>query len=357
MPYVHFADTLIKPKDLFNDETSLAKFLKANQLSENTYIAPGKAFSFDVDDINTAAVIRTLNSLPSRDRQVIAESAAISGDEFDTVARFTIENLNPEVLETINSLVGAGATAAHTRLSDFQTAILNHQNALHDHNKAARANSISGMRAYQTEVQVKATRQTLERRFPLELNRVSDPSLRHKNRGNALSNLNRALTLAERNPNSPKIHSGLYISDTSDVRRYGGYARIMQNLGRGTVLVGAGAAILEVQNTAQAGGDWLRESTRQMVGFGLSGYWGAISGKHATRLATFAGTRAIGALATKGTIVAAGKVGLVAAGPIGWAILGTAILIGVSVGYQVGKLGGSVGRNSADRGWNWSAGR
>ena len=356
MPQIYFSRIPTTPFELVGDEPeALSEFCAVNQLSPSSGIAPGRAYSFDVEDPQTPHILVRLNAMPSAEKAVIVEGIASSGGKFNAVARFFEDNLTPEKLDRLNGLVGAGAAAANARLTGFQRALVDYEKALLDVNKASRSHSVGGgVRLYQAETRAKLAYERMQHAYQAELNRVSDPSLRLKNRGNALSNAPRGITLSKRSPNSAKVDPGVFVSGLEDVRRFGLYARMTHIAGNLAVGVSAALAAEKVVASRAAGGDWLRESSRQMTKFGTGGAIGGYAGKWSATVTTSVGGRAIGALASKGVIVGAGKVGLMAAGPIGWGMLAVAVGVGLVVGWQVGERAGASGEALADRLWSRS---
>lgn len=360
MPQVYFTTAFTTPEELLlKQESQLSLFCKQNNFSSASEIMPpGKAYSLDLDDPVTPSVVAMLNFMPAEDRAVIRDTAEVAGDDLNTLAKFFTENLSAEKIDTLNGLVGAGMTAAGARLTGFQRAILDYEKALVEVNKASRSNSVGGsVRLFQAEGKAHAAYRQLQTAYHAELNRVSDPSLRLKNRGNALSNVNRGLVLSKRSPNSAKVDPGVFIRGTREVRMFQTYARIVRDLGRAAVFFSAALGAGKVITTRQEDGDWLRESTKQMARFGVGGAAGGYAGKTSAAVTTSLGGRAVGMFASKGIIVGAGKAGLVAAGPIGWGVLAVAVGVGLVVGWQVAEKGGSVGEVMADRTWQWSSSR
>lgn len=132
------------------------------------------------------------------------------------------------------------------------------------------------------------------------------------------------------------------------------YARVTKVAGHLAVGVSAALGAEKVIVTRSAGGDWLRETSKQMTRFGTGGAIGGYAGKWSAGVVTSVGGRTVGALASKGLIAGAGKAGLLAAGPVGWGVLAVAVGVGLVVGWQVAERAGTAGENLADRLWSWS---
>ncbi len=355
MPQIYFSRVPTTPRLLVGDQPELSVFCKINQLSPDSGIAPGRAYSFDLEDPSTEALVARINAMPAAEKEIVAEAVNLHGDDFNTVARFFEENFTPEKLDQMNGLVGAGATAIGARLNGFQKAVFKYENALVDVNRASRSHSVgSGVTLYQAETRARQAYEHLKYAYQAELNRVSDPYLRTRNRGNALSNAERGLALSKRKPGSNKIDPGVYVRDVNDVRRFSLYARITRVAGYLAVGVSAALGAEKVLVTRSAGGDWLRETSKQMTRFGTGGAVGGYAGKWSATVVTSVGGRAVGALASKGLIAGAGKAGLLAAGPVGWGVLAVAVGVGLVVGWQVSERAGAAGETLADRLWSWS---
>ncbi|WP_404362302.1 hypothetical protein [Marinobacter sp.] len=322
MPEVYFAQKPTAITDLIgHDSSAFEAFLKTNGLSARETIQPGRAYSLEQQDAFTLPALRHLNSLPVQDRMCIARSAESMGNEAHVLRAFYEENLTPEKMAMVNGLVGAGATAAFTRLSGFQKTLVKYQEAILNLVKLQKAKGPGiGTRRLQAETMVRNAYRTLREAYQTELNRLSPESFRNKNRGNALSNADRAITLATRNAGR-KPDPRLYVADSADAGRVGSLGRFLNNTGRVAIAVDAGFRVNNIHSTYQDGGDWLRESSLQMAGFGLGGAAGGLTGKYTV----------IG-----GTALAA-KAGLLVAGPVGWAVLGVIVGAGLLAGLTAGR--------------------
>lgn len=131
MAEIHFASQLRDVGSLIpNTSHSIDQFLHINGLQDNDKLAPFRAYTLDSDDLNAAATVRILNSLPLEDRVRLSQLCAKFGDETNAIAQFCVDNFNREALEGVNGLVGAGTTAAMARLSSFQKALVDFQEKL-----------------------------------------------------------------------------------------------------------------------------------------------------------------------------------------------------------------------------------
>jgi hypothetical protein len=337
MPEILFARKPTFAADLVGDNAaSLENFLRTNGLNEREMIQPGRAYSLASEDVFTLATLRRLNSLPVPERVCLARSAEAMGDDARILRIFFETHLSPDKLNEINSLVGAGATAAFTRLNKFQQALITYQEAILN---VARLNKAGGpgigARRVQAKTRLRSAYKALQEQYRIELNRISPEAYRHKNRGNALSNPDRAITLASRSTMG-KPDPRLFVADASDAGRMGSFSRLLNNTGRLAVVVDAGFRANKIYTTHEGGGDWMRESAIQMTGFGAGGLAGGLTGK---------------AVVGSGAFLAA-KAGLLVAGPVGWAVLGVVVGAGILAGLSVGSLADERARFETARIWD-----
>ncbi|GAA3559073.1 hypothetical protein [Marinobacter xestospongiae] len=199
MPEVHFATKLYAPTDLVGDDPdALSKFRVANGLQAHDNIVPGKAYTLDIADPQSLPVIRRINSLPIEQRKCLVKIVSSVGDEIYRLAAFFQEHFD-SILAQGHSLVGAASTAAHTRVTSFERALLDYREALLAYQKLQSADNAGpgiGTRRLQAEARVRSAYQRLEVEYSRELARFSPETLRSKNRGGALSNANRGILLA-----------------------------------------------------------------------------------------------------------------------------------------------------------------
>ena len=224
----------------------------------------------------------------------------------------------------MNSVIGAGATAAVARLDGFETAVVNYQKALNGlrglaaSGKHGRGHSATVQKA---KVRVREAYAELSRRYGVELQKFAPEALRAKNRGTAFSNAERGITLATRNPNSPKADVRLNIESQAQASKLARMGKLVNGLGHTAIAVDAGLRVVKVMDIEAEGGDWMREGAKQMTGFGAGAAGGMVAGR-----AVFAG----------GTLLAV-QAGLTLAGPVGWLILGGIFITSVGAGYLIGS--------------------
>ncbi|MEJ2682759.1 MAG: hypothetical protein P8144_15205 [Gammaproteobacteria bacterium] len=162
----------------------------------------------------------------------------------------------------------------------------------------------------------------------VELNRFSPQAWRNKNRGDAFSNARRGIRLATKNPRSAKMDSRLEVHSRYQVSGMAILSRLINKVGNGAVAFDAVMRAVKVKAVKEAGGDWMRESVRQLSGFGLGGAAGIYVGQ-----ATFGAGAAI-----------AVEAGLLVSGPIGWLVLGGIFAASLGAGYLAGGYGDKFGQ-------------
>lgn len=145
----------------------------------------------------------------------------------------------------------------------------------------------------------------------------------------------RAITLASRSTvatSDPR----LFVADANDAGRMGSFSRALNNTGRLAVVVDAGLRANKIYTTHEGGGDWMRESAIQMVGFGAGGAAGGLTGK----------------IVVGGGALLAAQAGLLVAGPVGWAVLGVVVGAGLLAGFAVGSYADKEGQGLAASIWD-----
>jgi hypothetical protein len=273
--------------------------------------------------VRAANIRAQLNYLPAPERQCIGNITQMCGDETLTLAAFLDRYFSPENIQKMNSVIGAGATAAVARLDGFETAVVNYQKALN----GLRGLAASGKhgRGHAAAIQkakalVKETYVELGRRYGVELQKFAPEALRGKNRGTAFSNAERGITLATRNPNSPKADVRLNIESQAQASKLARMGKLVNGLGHTAIAADGVLRVVKVMDIEAEGGDWMREGAKQMTGFGL-------------------GT-ATGIFATTG--VYSGLLAL--AGPVGWGVLGAIFLVSFGAGVLGSYAGNEFGQ-------------
>jgi len=112
MPEILFARNVSSPRTLVGDDPeTLDALLTCNGLQLNDLLAPGNAYSPDLADPQTPAVVRSINAIPQAHRTSLARTAEAMGDETHRLVAFFESNLSPGAMEKTNALVGAGTSA------------------------------------------------------------------------------------------------------------------------------------------------------------------------------------------------------------------------------------------------------
>jgi len=340
MPEVRFARSTRRPSDIVGDDPeTIDQFCTANGLGRNAFLAEGRAYSLDIGDPATRTIVRRINTLTPEERRSAANSAASMGDGVHEIAAFVEANLSPDGIHAINSVVGVASGAGEARLNGFQKAVANYQKRLMELQDTYRRYSGPGRGAYLAKIrqQVRVAYQDLQTQYRVELERFAPETIRARNKGNALSNADRGILLAERSANPANADPRLNVADTVQADRMGKLSRGLNYMGKAAGALDGALRIGKVKATYDEGGDWLKEGSRQMVGFGFAG------------VATGLTTKGI---ITGGTAAAA-SLGLISAGPIGWAVLGVTIGTGVLVGLGAGYFADYFGKEIADMIWEW----
>lgn len=149
-----------------------------------------------------------------------------------------------------------------------------------------------------------------------------------KNRGSALTSADRGLTLARR-----RHGRGLWVADLAEAIRLEKLAKGIRYVGNKMVAIDAGSRIYGVTQTYRNGGDWMREASVEMTGFGAGGAAGMVVGK-----ATVSGA-ALGAAALGLAIT-----------PVGWCIIiGVGVAAGFGAGYALDHAGKSLASGILNR--------
>ena len=171
-----------------------------------------------------------------------------------------------------------------------------------------------------------------------ELKKFPPLAWRRKNRGDALNNAERGITLASRRPNSMKMDNRIKVANKVEASWLGHCSKVLKYAGNAALVVDAGLRAKEVSDIRDAGGDWMRESARQLTGFGAGGAAGLVAGTYTISM---------------GTSIAAYS-GLALAGPIGWSILGVIVAAGLVTGFVAGFTFEKAGKFVADYIWDLS---
>ena len=337
MPEMLFVQDVTTPSALLNglDQRTSDDLCRVNNSTSGTSLQRGSIFSLD-DDVRAANIRAQLNYLPAPERQCIGNITQTCGNETLVLAAFLDRYFSPENIQKMNSVIGAGATAAVARLDGFETAVVNYQKALNGlrglatSGKHGRGHSATVQKA---KIRVREAYAELSRRYGVELQKFAPEALRAKNRGTAFSNAERGITLATRNPNSPKADVRLNIESQAQASKLARMGKLVNGLGHTAIAVDAGLRVVKVMDIEAEGGDWMREGAKQMTGFGAGAAGGMVAGR-----AVFAG----------GTWLAV-QAGLTLAGPVGWIVLGGIFSASLVGGYLVGSYVDSKAQEKSER--------
>jgi hypothetical protein len=336
MPEMLFVQDVTTPSALLNglDQRTSDDLCRVNNSTSGASLQRGSIFSLD-DDVRAANIRAQLNYLPAPERQCIGNITQMCGDETLTLAAFLDRYFSPENIQKMNSVIGAGATAAVARLDGFETAVVNYQKALNGlRGLAASGNHGRGHSAtvQKAKMRVREAYAELGRRYGVELQKFAPEALRAKNRGTAFSNAERGITLATRNPNSPKADVRLNIESQAQASKLARMGKLVNGLGHTAIAADAGIRVLKVMDIEAEGGDWMREGAKEITGFGFGSAAGIASGQLA-----FAG----------GTWLAV-QAGLTLAGPVGWILLGAIFSVSLVTGYFAGVEADKFGQALSD---------
>lgn len=323
MPEIFFPSQNLSAQTLFGkDNPALATIARNNALA-CTELTANMPYCLARDSHPESRMItHTLSQLPEDSRNNLMCTIDTLGDFTPTMAAFYDKHLSFFNLQNTGGILGAGATASEVRLTGFQKALVNYQNALmalHNHKGVGR-----GPSAAKGELKNKArlAYNELQTKYHAELNKLASPNSLGKNRGNALSSADRGITLAQRRGRGINVASNTQALQISQLAKGVSYA------GKGLIALDAGIRINGVRNTYKQGGNWQREAAIQAAGFGFGG---------ATGLAV--GNVVVGSLTAIG-------LGLT---PVGWVVL---ISLGIAAGFGSAYFMDNVGKSIATGIWD-----
>jgi len=286
--------------------------------------------------------------------------AGAFGEDIHGIAAFCETNLKKETLENIGGLVGTTSAAARARLNGFQRALLEYQEALLALQKRTQM-TVKGVpiTSFGAEKRVREAYQALEGKFAAEFSLYVDRLDRSKNKGTALSNSDRGILLANRSAGGRADHR-LFVADAVQAGRIRWFAGFFRGLGRGAVVLDAFLRYSDIKTVHANGHDWIRESVKQTTGFSFAAVFGGAAGNFAIKqgtavgghLLTQVGSRLGGQLAIRAGAV--GVAGLASAGPVGWAILGVVVCVGLYVGLSTAGQADKIGQKTAGIIYEWA---
>lgn len=191
------------------------------------------------------------------------------GDETTTLAKFYNQHLaNIDLTATTqntNGLAGMGTAVLAARADSFEKAIAAYQHALIQLNDYHRVGRVAAQRKLELHNRVIAAYENLNHYYQQELRRIVPTDRFMKNKGSALSNAERGVTLAER----PRGR-GIHVADIHEGQQVSKFAKGIRYAGKSAVVLDAGFRVNTAHNTYVNGGDWQRELAVQSGGMSAS---------------------------------------------------------------------------------------
>ncbi|WP_151702508.1 hypothetical protein [Nitrincola alkalilacustris] len=334
MTTVYFNSHSCHVSDLIHADAELiAEFSRVNGIGPDGRVYQGQAFTLDLSETYAPSIIRTLNQQAIHERSWLMDAAAAEGEELHREAEFWEKYLTEEELSGVLSLIGGSGPAFRAKfenISRFHKALVRYENALIAIQNPAAAgtpgagarNSIARRNAIQAyDVLISEHRSAMTQLSPV--------IMRTKNRGSAINNAHRGITLASRSRGRLHADTRIFVADLFQAHRLKKFSQFMSRVATPLSLA-ADASIRagKVRGVSNADGNWHRESVKQIAGFGGSALGGGGAG--AMTFAAFGGKAKVVALVALG-------------GPVSWALIGCIVLVAAGAGYYAAKAGGSVG--------------
>ena len=318
MPEIFFPSQTLSAQELFGkDHPALANLPRNNVLKCDALTANMPYCFSQTAHPESKIITQTLGNMPEASRNNLMCTIDTFGDFTTTLAAFYDEHLSFFNLQNSAALVGAAATAGEGRLTSFQKALKNYQDALealHKHKGVGRGPSATNAAL---KGRVRAAYNDLQIKYQAELNKVASAGSLGKNRGNALASADRGIALAQRRGR------GINVASNTQALQISRLASSVSYTGKGLIALDAGIRINGVHNTYKNGGNWQREAAIQTAGFG-------------------AGTAA-GLAIGKGVIAGLTMIGL-GLTPVGWVVL---IGVGVSAGFGAAYISDGIAQKGA----------
>ena len=180
------------------------------------------------------------------------------------------------------SLVGATGTSAQMKfqqLSRFHQALVRYENALLAiQSPAAPGMPGAGGRTASAIRDASQAYDALVTEHRAAMASLAPAVMRAKNRGGAISNAQRGITLALRSRGG-KVDPRLLVADLFQAQTLKNFAKFMSRMATPLALAVDGFLRHgKVKSVKQADGDWHRESYKQMGGFGFGAVAGGLAG-------------------------------------------------------------------------------
>ena len=270
---------------------------------------------------NTKSIHRTLSGLMPDENANLMCSMDIFDHQLLKIADLYDRAIAALDLQATGSLVGAGTTASHARLTGFQKALVEYQKALialSEYGQSKQAGRPAAAKKSQLKAAVQKAYQHLQTTYQAELKKMVGPKAWGKNRGSALSSAQRGINVATR-----RKYRQLHIENGKQAMQLSKLTKGINYAGNGMIILDAGIRANKVRNTRRRGQDWHRELAVQLAGFGFGGGAGLGAGQVTASALTSAAT-AIGLAVT----------------PIGWVVIvGAAVVVGYAAATYMDKVG------------------
>jgi len=325
MPEIFFPKHSCSVTDIIGtDPATLEAFHRINSAHGCSMLQPNRSYCLTPQHPQGQAVATRLNGLVPDHRQRLSDCIEQFGE--DTMALATFYDKFLARLDLGSGLIGASASAYHARATDFHSVLRQYQEALLELHAVERQGRGGAQRSVLQRTVVDRF-DTLNRIYRVEMDRIVPKADLGKNRGSALTSADRGLTLARR-----RHGRGLRVADLTEAIRLEKFAKGIRHVGHGMVAIDAGSRIHGVTQTYRNGGDWMREASVEMTGFGAGGAAGMVAGK-ATVSGAALGAAALGLAVT----------------PVGWCVI---IGVGIAAGFGAGYFADSKGKSLANALWN-----
>ena len=182
MPEIFFPSQTVSVNEIFGkDHPALANLPRNNSFSCDALTA-NMPYCLDANAHPESKIItQTLGNLPEGSRNNLMCTIDTFGDLTPTLAAFYDKHLAFFNLQNSAALVGSASTASETRLTGFQKALKNYQDALlalHNHKSVGRGPAATNAAL---KGRVRAAYSELQLRYHAELNKLADPGSLGKN--------------------------------------------------------------------------------------------------------------------------------------------------------------------------------
>ncbi|EXJ09132.1 hypothetical protein [Nitrincola nitratireducens] len=347
MTAIYFSTHACHASDLVEgSEETIQHFILLNNIGPSGRLLRGQAYTLDLVNPYATSLVNTLNHSTQQERNWLMTAVVFEGEEIHREAAFWEHYLSNEALSPALSLIGATGASAQVKsrqLSSFHQALVRYENALLAIQSPA-APGMPGAGARNAEAIRNANQayNALMTEHRAAMASLAPAVMRAKNRGGAINNAQRGITLAHRS-RSGRVDPRLLVADLFQAHRLKNFASYMSKAATPlTLAVDATLRAGKVRSVNQSDGNWHRESYRQVGGFLGSAFGGGL---------------AAGATFKAGKLVAA-KYGIaiigVGIGPIGWAVLGCIVVVSAGVALAASNQAGPRGERLGDIIYNLS---